>query len=516
MDRRSFLTALGIGAGARAGVSASDAAGTGVGPVSAGRVAGQSSSRAEPEPESGLASEPAIGFETVAEGFGSPVDFAAPGDGVRYVADQPGVVYAITESGPDPVLDLRERIVDLREGFDERGLLGLTFHPDYPEDARAFVRYSAPPREGTPDGYDHTFVLASVEASDGEFRRDTERVLLEIPEPQFNHNAGSLVFGPDGYLYVGVGDGGGGGDRGSGHVSDWYGAVDGGNGQDVTENLLGSVLRIDVDVDVGGGGEPYAVPEDNPLVGRAGLDEHYAWGLRNPWRMSFDGEDLLVADVGQSAFEEVNRVRKGGNYGWNVREGPQCFSAGECPTETPDGEPFRDPVVAYPHDGEGVHGISVIGGYVYRGDDLPALKGKYVFADWNANGRLFAATPQSEGAWPTRVLPTAGEFAHVLAFGRDGADLYVLTDEDGSPTGGAGRVLRMRQTGLDQGTTGTPGTDEETTKTPGTDDRTTGSAGGATETPGIPGFGLGAGALALGAGAAALARRLRRRQRSED
>jgi glucose/arabinose dehydrogenase len=482
MDRRSFLASLGT-----AGLTLAATA----------PVASQSGADSN--------SEPAVGVETVAEGFGSPVDFAAPGDGTRYVADQPGVVYRLGGGEPEPALDLRERIVDLRDGFDERGLLGLAFHPDYPDDARAFVRYSAPPREGTPDGYDHTFVLASFDAADGTLRPDSERTLLEIPEPQFNHNAGSLAFGPAGYLYVGVGDGGAGGDQGTGHVADWYEANPGGNGQDVTENLLGSVLRIDVDE-----GDPYAIPEDNPLVGTDGLDEHYAWGLRNPWRMSFDGEDLLVADVGQASFEEVNRVRKGGNYGWNVREGPECFGAGDCPTETPDGDPLRDPVVAYPRSGEDVSGISVIGGYVYRGDALPALKGEYVFADWNANGELFVATPQAEGEWPTRVLSTAGDFARVLAFGRDEGDLYVLTDEDGSPTGDAGRVLRLRQA-TDGGTgTGTSGGDGGTN---GSGGGTPNGGGGTTTAPGTPGFGAGAGAATLAAGVgagAALARRVGR------
>jgi len=185
-------------------------------------------------------------------------------------------------------------------------------------------------------------------------RRDSERTVLEIPEPQGNHNAGDLAFGPDGHLYVAVGDGGSGGDRGRGHVEDWYDANEGGNGQDVTENLLGSVLRIDVDGR--DDGKAYAIPEDNPLVGREGLDEHFAWGLRNPWRMSFDGKELYVADVGQFAREEVSLVTNGGNYGWNVREGIECFGADDCPDETPPdvrgGEPLVDPVVEYPHSGD--------------------------------------------------------------------------------------------------------------------------------------------------------------------
>jgi len=137
---------------------------------------------------------------------------------------------------------------------------------------------------------------------------------------------------------------------------DWYDANAGGNGQDVSENLLGSILRIDVDVDVDGNGggddRNYAIPDDNPLVGTGGLDEHYAWGFRNPWRMSFgpDGR-LFAADVGQNAYEEVDVVERGGNYGWNVREGTHCFEAESCPDETPDGDPLVDPIIEYPHDG---------------------------------------------------------------------------------------------------------------------------------------------------------------------
>ncbi|MFC6723251.1 PQQ-dependent sugar dehydrogenase, partial [Halobium palmae] len=245
------------------------------------------------------------------------------------------------------------------------------------------------------------------------------------------------------------GDGGGSADQGTGHVDDWYGAVDGGNGQDVTENLLGSVLRIDVDGE-GTDGRAYAIPDDNPLVGRSGLDELYAWGFRNPWRISFDGEDLYVGDVGQSAYEEVDLVASGGNYGWNVKEGTHCFRADGCPDATPDdvrgGEPLTDPVIEYPHSGGEVSGISVIGGYVYRGDAIPELNGAYVFADLRAEGRLFVS-PVSKGTgglWPTRLLDVAGDGGvvdRVLSFGRDAdGELYVLGT--GSDGGGVYRLVR--------------------------------------------------------------------------
>ncbi|MGM0592748.1 MAG: PQQ-dependent sugar dehydrogenase, partial [Halobacteriota archaeon] len=331
--------------------------------------------------------ELSLAVEPVVTGLTSPVDIAEPaGLDRRFVVDQIGVIHLHDEEGlrERPYLDLRERIVT-PEGADERGLLGLAFHPDFGENGRLYVRYSAPTRSSTPAGYDHTFVLSEFTAEDATSNQvdvGSERTVLEIPEPQSNHNAGSVVFGPDGYLYVGVGDGGGANDSSDGHVGDWYDGVRGGNGQDVTENLLGSILRIDVDDREGGRG--YGIPDGNPLVGSDGLDEQYAWGFRNPWRFSFSDEgDLYVADVGQNEYEEVNLVEKGGNYGWNVKEGTHCFRADSCPSETPDGEALVDPIIEYPHDAPGgPTGIAVIGGYRYDGDAIPALAGSYVFADW--------------------------------------------------------------------------------------------------------------------------------------
>jgi glucose/arabinose dehydrogenase len=375
-----------------------------------------------------------VALEPLATGLRAPLDIAfAPDADRRYVAEQGGVV-RVHESGlrDEPFLDLRDAVT----AGGEKGLLGLALHPDFADNRRLFVRYSAPPRAGTPDGYSHTFVLAEFRATaDGRrVERDSERTLLEIPQPQGNHNAGAVVFGPDGLLYVAVGDGGAGGDQGRGHVEDWYGAVAGGNGQDVTENLLGSVLRIDVDDR--DDGRPYAVPPDNPLVDREGLDEQYAWGFRNPYRMAFDDGRLFAGDVGQNAYEEVDIVRRGGNYGWNVKEATHCYGASDCPDATPEsvrgGEPLVDPIVEYPHSGGAVSGISVIGGQVYRGDALPGLAGRYVFGDLQVGGRLFVASPPSgDGPWPTRTLALAGDGAdrlgQLLSVGRDAAgEVYVL------------------------------------------------------------------------------------------
>lgn len=382
----------------------------------------------------------AVGLETLSSGLSGPLDVAfAPDADRRYIIEQRGTVRVHEPDGlrSAPLLDLRDTVVT---GF-EQGLLGIALHPAFADSRRLFVRYSAPARAGTPDDYSHTFVLSEfLVTADGRSVVDgSERTVLEIPEPQANHNAGAIVFGPDGLLFVAVGDGGGGGDQGPGHVEDWYGGVGGGNGQDVTENLLGSILRIDVDRGERGG---YTVPEDNPLVGRAGLDEQYAWGFRNPWRLAVDGSTLYAGDVGQNRYEELNRVENGGNYGWNVREATHCFQSGSCPDRTPDsvrgGERLRDPVVEYPHEGDAVSGISIIAGNVYRGSALPGLDGRYVFGDYRAEGELFVADPASSGLWDTGVLPIADADATKLgelrSFGRADGELYVL----GSGTDGGG------------------------------------------------------------------------------
>lgn len=439
--RRRLLGAAAVGAATGlAGCTlpgGGDGGGDGGGENSDG---GDASDAATPTDELPEGVPDTVGLEPLVTGLRAPLDIAFASDADRaYIAEQQGVAHTYEDGGlrEEPFLDLR----DVVEMGGEKGLLGIALHPGFADTPRLFVRYSAPRREGTPSNYSHTFVLAEFEVTnDGRrVRHDTERTILEIPQPQGNHNAGDLAFGPDGLLYVAVGDGGAGGDQGTGHVDDWYDAVDGGNGQDVTDNLLGAVLRIDVD---DSDDDPYAVPGDNPLVGREGLDEHYAWGLRNPYRMAFDGGDLFVGDVGQNRFEEVDIVRKGGNYGWNAMEGRHCYSADDCPDATPDdvrgGEPLVEPIVEYPHSGAAVSGISVIGGQVYRGDALPGLDGAYVFGDLQVDGRLFVATrPEGDGRWPARTLDLADgasdALGRLLSVGRDDAgELYVLgTGADG-------------------------------------------------------------------------------------
>jgi glucose/arabinose dehydrogenase len=415
---------------------------------------------------------PAVGLRTVAEGLTSPVTLTSAGDGSGrlFVVDQAGLIRVLLPDGtlrPEPFLDLRGRMVTLMPGFDERGLLGLAFHPQYAANGRFFVYYSAPLRAGGPAGFNHTSHISEFRVSADPNRADpaSERVLLQVDEPQFNHNGGTLLIGPeDGDLYISLGDGGGANDVGLGHVADWYADNAGGNGQDVTENLLGSILRIDVDA-----GVPYGIPPDNPFAGTPGLDEVWAYGFRNPYRMSFDSggsHQLFVGDVGQASWEEVSIVSAGGNYGWNVREGTHCFDA-ESPTQEPaacpdvvgaghprTGDPLIDPIIEYPQARLGGPGVAVVGGYIYRGAALPQFRGRYVFGDWSRSfgqpsGSLFVAKPRERGLWEMQELrvatsPTGRLNARLLGFGQDTAgELYALTTNNTGPTGTTGRVLKL-------------------------------------------------------------------------
>jgi glucose/arabinose dehydrogenase len=419
-----------------------------------------------------------VGVRPVADGFTSPIAMASPRDHTNrlFVVDQVGVIHIVRPGqGRDatPFMDLRDRVLVVNPDFDERGLLGLAFHPKYQKNGRFFVYYTIPLRPGGPDGYDHTGRISEFRVSAGDpdvGDPASERILLEWDHPQFNHNGGTVAFGPDNHLYISIGDGGGGNDVDLGHVEDWYDFNAGGNGQDVTQNLLGNILRIDVN-----SGNPYGIPDDNPFVGRDGLDEIYAYGLRNPYRFSFDmrGENaLIVGDAGQNLWEEVHVVTNGGNYGWNVKEGSHCFDAAfpdtvpaSCPSVVgpghPDeGAPLVDPVIEYAHPGiadpDGLEeiGLVVVGGYVYRGRSVPALDGRYVFGDWSNDfaapgGTLLAADPATGPPWTYEHLnvvnrPDGRIGAFILGFGQDeDGEVYVLTTQNIGPSGTTGQVFRI-------------------------------------------------------------------------
>ena len=268
-----------------------------------------------------------VDLQLVADGFTSPIGIVASPDntGRLFVIDQVGKIWIIDQTGnklSTPFMDVSLSMIPLIENYDERGLLGLAFHPQFATNHKFYVYYQLPPRTGNTNNLSRISEFQT--GSDANLAdMSSERILLELDDPQNNHNGGTLAFGPDGFLYISIGDGGAANDVADGHVDDWYAANAGGNGQDIEANLFGDILRIDVD-----SGSPYGIPADNPFVGKDGLDEIYAYGFRNPYRMSFDmggNHDLIAGDAGQSLYEEIDLVTKGGNYGWNVKEGKVCF-----------------------------------------------------------------------------------------------------------------------------------------------------------------------------------------------
>jgi hypothetical protein len=338
-------------------------------------------------------------LEVAGDGFEQPVFLcAAPGDARRFVVEQPGRIRWIENARPsrEIFLDLTDRV---RAGG-ERGLLGLAFHPAYARNGFLYVNYTD--RDG-----DTQVVRFTVRADRRTADPATAKRILSVDQPFSNHNGGMIAFGPDGMLYVGMGDGGSGGDP-LGHGRN-------------RRTLLGKMLRLDVDR-----GEPYAIPRDNPFAGRAGLGapEVWAWGLRNPWRFSFDftANRLIIGDVGQNRWEEMDVVeasRAGLDYGWNLREGAHGHG---LPRPRPAG--LVEPAVEYDHD----DGCSVTGGYAYRGRALPSLAGAIFFSDycrgWLRSFRWDGSRASDLREW------NVGTMGSVTSFGQDGeGELYVVTHE---------------------------------------------------------------------------------------
>lgn len=411
-------------------------------------------------------------MQLVAEDFVSPVQVASTRNSQRlYVVDQIGKIWAIDANGykrPTPFLDLTGKIVSLNPNGDERGLLGVAFHEDFKTNGRFFVYYQLPPRAGGPvpgATWNNLSRISEFNVTADQQRADlaSEKVILEWDDPQGNHNGGSLAFGHDHYLYIAIGDGGGANDVGAGHFDDWYKANDGGNAQNIDANFLGKILCIDID-----GGSPYVVPATNPFVGKPGLDEIFAFGFRNPYRMTFDmgeSKQLITGDAGQSLWEEINVVRKGGNYGWNVREGSHCFNAAdntkelaECPTVDDRGKKLLDPVIELNNwkNPQGGNATTIIGGYVYRGTSLTKWQGKYIFGTYSQsagtpNGQLFIATPQlsdSTGTWtyePVKLSDHQTDLGHyLLGFGQDEAgEIYITVSSNTGLQGTSGKVYKL-------------------------------------------------------------------------
>lgn len=324
--------------------------------------------------------------------FHRPVDFQHAGDNTNrvFIIDQPGEIFVFKNesntSAKKLFLDIKSKVDD---GGNEEGLLGLAFHPDYKTNGYFYVNYTASNPNRT--------VISRFKVSSDPDKADpsSELKILEFRQPYSNHNGGQVSFGPDGYLYIATGDGGSGGDP---H----------GNGQDKS-TLLGKILRIDVDRETSG--NHYAIPADNPFVGSNEYrQEIYAYGLRNPWRFSFDPvtKSLWTGDVGQNAYEEIDIIVKGGNYGWNTMEGKHCFDPSRgCRTSG-----LLLPIWEY---GRG-EGISVTGGFVYRGTTVRTLKGKYIFADYGT-GNIWALDPSNVNN-PV-VTKLAAWDLHIASFGVD-------------------------------------------------------------------------------------------------
>ncbi len=338
---------------------------------------------------------PQLELQKLADGFTRPVyvTHAGDGSGRLFVVEQSGRILIVRDGRTlsTPFLDIRDRV----ESGGEKGLLSVAFHPKYRENGRLFVNYT-----GRRKGILKTIIAEyRVSPTNPDVADRAERVLLEIEQPFENHNGGLNKFGPDGFLYIGMGDGGGAGDPF--------------NFAQNLESLLGKFLRMDIDH------EPYAVPQDNPFVGREGArPEIWAYGLRNPWRFSFDRctGRLFAGDVGQDRIEEIDLIEKGKNYGWRIMEGSQCFD----PPSLCNTQGLELPIAEYDHS----LGCSVTGGYVYRGRQYPALIGHYLFGDY-CSGRIWALTEDSAGRWTMRQLIDSP--LSISSFGEDElGELYVV------------------------------------------------------------------------------------------
>jgi glucose/arabinose dehydrogenase len=436
--------------------------------VAAPAALAQNTPLADPIPGTLPASAVNITLRPLLTNLTAPVAGAvAPGEPDHlYIVDQVGKIHrapvrGLARKGSSTLfLDVGSRLVALNNR-DERGLLGLAFHPDYATNG-LFYLFTSEPVQGQADFSTQPAGIAPVNHSVvSEWRVSNPgsanpavdpgsvRVLMRIDKPQANHNGGALAFGPDRLLYISVGAGGAGDDQGPGHAPE-------GNAQSLAPgNVLGKILRIDP-LGRNSANGAYGIPTDNPFVNRAGADEVYAYGLRNPFRMSFDADGKLwVGDVGQGAIEEVNIVVAGGNYGWRIKEGSFLFDANgtnggfvyAASPNAPAG--LVDPVAEYDHrDGAGQQVLrqAVIGGFVYAGTSIPQLRGQYVFADYVGNdgtGKLLTLGVRNQVE--RLIAPQRDPLGiPVLGLAQDTAgEIYVLGNAEGTTSGNTGVVLRL-------------------------------------------------------------------------
>jgi glucose/arabinose dehydrogenase len=411
----------------------------------------------------------------IADNLLSPLSVVeAPDDTKRlFILDEGGKIFIVPPHAvmlTTPFLDISSGMVKLNAGYDERGLLSLAFHPQFKTNGKFYVFYTAVPRAGGPSPgvpWNSLTRISEFKVSAGNPNLAdpaSERVILEADHPYLNHNGGTVAFGPDGYLYIGIGDGGNKDDVGFGHVADWYTTNAGGNAQNLWANLMGKVLRIDVN-----NGTPYSIPADNPFAASTNFKkEIYAYGFRNPYRFSFDmagDHGLYLGDAGQSLYEEINLVTKGSNYGWNIKEGKVCFDTDSdlltrpsCPLMDSLGKPLTDPIIQLVNTanpaGGGIATV-IVGGNVYRGTAIPQLLGHYVFGIFSqggsaaagANAKLYVAT-SSSGSWSFDALvlkdyPSNLGY-YMKGFGQDlSGELYITVSGVQGVTGTTGKVFKL-------------------------------------------------------------------------
>ncbi len=416
----------------------------------------------------------AASTELLVENLVAPIDLVTiPDDsGRRLILDQAGFIHILDTNnalGEQPFLDLTDRMLPVRQDFEERGLLGMAIHPEFRSNGRFFVTYTAPLSDTAPRNWSHSRIVSefTIDSENPDMLDpNSERVLIEQHWPSRKHNGGALAFGPDGYLYIGFGDGGGIHGVGPETLNDAYSVPENRLWWDSTaqdlQSLYGKILRIDVDRGLPG----YGIPSDNPLVGVAGRDEIYAWGFRNPYRLSFDTDGsatFYITAVAETLWEAVYRVQAGGNYGWPLKEGSHCFDRtrpldppASCPDVFEGIETVIDPIVEYPNmsvhrEGSKVAltgvGTAVVGAVMLRGDGFGELEDHLLIADWSLDfrkpsGQLFIAPQSEDDFWSLQKVSQLD--SRIVALIRDSDEkIYVMTNENYGPYGDTGKVYRL-------------------------------------------------------------------------